>query len=60
MKKHCKCWFIKLGVCCVPACRQHTPGFLKLLFFTKVRMCVCVCVSAPQAINKFSLKMKPE
>ena len=38
---------------------QRTSGFLKLLLSGKL-ICMCVCVSAPQAINNYSIEMKPE
>ena len=38
---------------------QRMPGFLKLLLSEKL-ICVCVCVSAPKAINNYSIEMKPE
>ena len=35
------------------------PGFLKLLLFGKF-VCMCLCVSAPQAIKNYSHEMKFE
>ena len=35
------------------------PGFLKLLLSGKL-VCMCLCVSAPQAIKNYSHEMKSE
>ena len=45
---------------CMPAEGRHMPGFLKLLLSVKsvcVHVCLCVCVSAPEAINNYSHEM---
>ena len=31
--------------------RPRVRGFLKLLWFARRYVCLCVCVSAPEAIN---------
>ena len=42
-----------LLLACHTACgqRPRAPGFLKLFWFARRYVCVCVCVSAPEAIN---------
>ena len=40
----------------VPACGRHVPGFLELLL--SANFCMCVCVSAPEAINNYSREVK--
>ena len=47
----------KIKLNCAPAAGRRAPGFLELLLSAKV--CVCVCVSAPEAINNLWCDIDP-